>query len=88
MLQRVLLVRAAGLEVTGLPEQKGRHERKDQRDAQEIERVAEGQDECLLLHDIADRDIGTMRRVNPIDDAVAHEILRELIDPGAGRLFE
>jgi hypothetical protein len=49
-------VRAAGLKVTGLPQQQGRDERDDQRDAQKIERVAEGQDEGLLLHGLTDRD--------------------------------
>ena len=37
---------------------------------------------------MADRNIGAVRCVNAIDDAMIHEILRELFDPGAGRLFE
>ena len=76
--------RAAGFfEVTGLPEQKGRHERKDQRDAQQIEGIAEGQDEGLFLHDVADRDQRAVRRVGRIEDAVVDEILRERLDPRA-----
>ena len=55
---------------------------------EQVEGVAEGEDEGLLLHDVADRDIGAVRGVNAIDDAVVHEILRELLEPGAGRLFE
>ena len=79
---------AAGIEVVGLLEQEARQQRNDQRRAQRVEGVAEGKDVGLLLYDVADRDIGAVAGVNAIDDAVAHEIVRELLDPGPGRLLE
>ena len=60
----------------------------DQGCAEQIEGVAEAEDEGLLLDDLADRDIGVVGGVNAIDHAMAHEILRELIEPDTGRLLE
>jgi hypothetical protein len=74
--------------VTGLLEQQGCRECDDQAGAEQIEGVAEGQDVGLLLHDVADRHQRAMRGVSAIDDAVIDEILRELRDSVAGRLFE
>jgi hypothetical protein len=40
---------------------------------------ADQQDEGLLLHDLADRDVGAVRHVDAVDDAVV-QILRESAD--------
>jgi hypothetical protein len=74
---------ADAVEAIGFLEQEARQQRDDQRHAQRVEGVAEGKDIGLLLHDMADCDIGAVRRVNAIDDAVIHKILRELLDPSA-----
>src|ERR1700761_4057078 len=79
---------AAGVEAIGLFEQEARQQRYDQRHAQRVEGVAEAEKEGLLLDDLADRDIGAVGRVDTVDHAMVHEILRELIQPGAGRLLE
>ena len=79
---------AAGFKMAGLPEQQGCHECHDQRGSQEIKGVAEGQDVSLGLYDMTDRDHRTMRCVGLANDAVVHEILRQLVDPGAGGLFQ
>jgi len=33
-------------------------------------------------------DIGALQGIGTVDDAMVHEILRELIEPVSGRLFE
>jgi hypothetical protein len=52
------------------------HARYGQRGAEQIEGVAEREDEGLLLHDMTDRDEGAMRRIGAIGDAVASKVLR------------
>jgi hypothetical protein len=81
-------MRTTGFKVTGLFEQQSSHECDDQCGSQEIEGVAEGQDESLFLHDLADRYHGAERCVRRIENTTVDEILRELFDPRAGRLFE
>lgn len=78
----------AGFKMVGPFQQQDCHERNDQRGAQQIEGVAEGQNKGLLLHDVADRDHRALRRVSAVDDAVADEILGERFDPRTGRLFQ
>jgi len=51
----------------------------DQCHAEQIEGVAEGEDVSLLLHDMADRDIGAVRSINAIDDAVVRAIGQALV---------
>src|SRR5664279_4516241 len=79
---------SVGRYVIGFPEQQRRGERDDQGGAEQIEGVAEGGDIGLLLHDMSDRHQSAMRGFAAVDDAVIDEILRQLFDPGAGRLFQ
>ena len=50
-----------------------------------VEGVAEGEHEGLLLRALANRDIGTTRSGNVVDHTVVDEILRELFETGAVR---
>jgi hypothetical protein len=63
---------ATGVEAIRLLGQETRQQRDDQRHAEHVEGVAEGEDEGLLLHDLADRNIGTMHSVNAVDHTVVH----------------
>jgi len=77
---------AAGVKMAGLFQEQDCHERNEQRDAQDVESVAEGQNKRLLLHDVADGDERTVRGTGAVGDAVIDEILREQVEPGAGGL--
>src|SRR4029079_10077291 len=80
-------VGAGGRAVAGLFEGEDGHQGHDQRHAEQVEGIAEGEDVSLLLHDMADRDIGTMRGIRTVEDAVIDEILSELLQPRAGGLL-
>src|SRR4051812_48376386 len=84
----VMSVGAAGRGMAGLLQEEGGDQCNDEGHAEQIEGVAEGEDIGLLLHDMADRNIGTMRCVRTVEDAVIDEVLSELFQPRPRRLLE
>src|SRR5579862_8682269 len=88
MIAQQVSVRASGRHMVRLLQKRGCHQRHDEGEAQEIERVAEGQNVGLLLQDVADGHIGAAGRVSGIGDPVTDEVVRELGDAGAGSFLE
>src|SRR3984893_12964634 len=84
----MVLVGATASKLTGLFEKQGCHEGNKHRSSQKVKGVAEGEDKCLLLHDVTDGDHGAMGSFRTIGDAMTDKILCQRFDPGAGRLFE
>ena len=77
----MILVGAAAGKRTRLLQQEHGDQRDNQCGAEQIEGVTEGQDESLFLHDLSDGYGGAVGGRGVIDDAVVHEILRQLLDP-------
>src|SRR4026209_104563 len=84
----MILMGAAVGKRTRLLQQEHGDQRDNQCGAEQIEGVAEGQDKSLLLHDLADGYDGAVGGCGVIDDAVVHEILRQLLDPRPGGVLE
>src|SRR5581483_1969132 len=80
------LVGAAGVEMVRLGEHQRGEQSDDLRDAEQVEGVAEAEDEGLLLDDLANRDVGVVSCIDAVNHAMAHEILGELVEASAGSL--